>query len=131
MDMQNPWRKLKDEARKIRTPTLILCKQAELLHDATDGLIRGHVETQQREQTTFVKFSVGVPTLNNYKVSLFMVRQPVGQYPAAFLTEWDDRKPVMCKDAAELEAAVLNYCESPELQKIVAGLFAQAQQAQG
>ena len=131
MDVRNPWRKLKDEALKIRTPTLILRKQAELLDDATGGLIRGHVDTLERGQTTFVKFSACVPTLNNYQVSLFSVRQPVTQYPATLLTEWGDGKPVMCEDEAELEAAVFEYCESPELQKIVTGLFAQAHQAQG
>ena len=131
MDLRNPWRKLKDEALKIRTPTLILRKQAEMLDDATGGLIRGHVDTQERGQTTFVKFSACVPTLNNYQVSLFSVRQPVTQYPATLVTEWGDGKPVRCEDEAELEAAVFEYCESPELQKIVTGLLAQAHQAQG
>lgn len=131
MDARNPWRKLKDEALKIRTPTLILRKQAEMLDDATGGMIRGNVDTQERGDTAFLKFSVYVPTLNNYQVVLFMVRQPVTQYPAILLPEWGNEEPVECNNDEELEAAVFDYCERPELQKIVTGLFAQADQAQG
>ena len=130
MDARNPWRKLKDEALKIRTPTLILRKQAEMLDDATGGLIRGNVDTQERGGTAFLKFSAYVPTLNNYRAVLFSVRQPVTQYPATLLPEWGDRGAVECNNDAELEAAVFDYCKSPELQKIVTGLFAQAHQAQ-
>lgn len=131
MDARNPWRKLKDEALKIRTPTLILRKQAEMLDDATGGLIRGNVDTQERGDAAFLKFSVYVPTLNNYQVALYQVKQPVTQYPATLLPEWGNEEPVKCNNDEELEAAVFDYCERPELQKIVTGLFAQADQAQG
>ena len=130
----NPWLKLKDEALKIRTPVLILNRQADMLHEATDGLLRGSAEVEgglARAETT-VAFSVHVPTLNNYAVTLFRVRQPVTQYPAVLLPEWGEGiRPVNCEDDERLEAAVVDYCEGPDVQRIVSGLLAQTRQAMG
>lgn len=132
METRNPWLKLKEEARDIQTPTRVLRKQAGLLDDATGGVIRGHVDSadNDRTATTVLEFSAVVPTLNNYEVVLFKVRHPVTQYPATLVPNWGGkRRPTECKDGEELEAAVVDYCTAPDLQKIVAGLFAQAHQA--
>ena len=134
MATRNPWSKLREEASKIRTPVLILNRQADMLHEATDGVLRGSAEVEGglgRAETT-VAFSVLVPTLNNYVVRLFRVRQPVTQYPAILLPEWGEGiRPVNCEDDERLEAAVIDYCECPDVQKIVSGLLAQARQAMG
>ena len=131
MATRNPWSKLKEEASKIRTPTLILRTQAKMLSDTTRGVIRGRVDIEEESNAAFLKFSVYVPTLNNYEVVLFGVRQPVTQYPATLVPEWGEIGTVKCENDAELEEAVVNYCEGPDMQRIVTGLFAQAGQAQG
>lgn len=131
MATRNPWSKLKEEASKIRTPTLILRAQAQMLSETTGGLIRGRVDMEEEGNAAFLKFSVYVPTLNNYEVDLFGVRQPVTQYPATLVPEWGDTRPVKCENDAEFEEAVVDHCEGPDLQKIVSGLFAQAGQARG
>lgn len=81
MAAPNPWLALKNEASKIRTPILILNAQAEMLYEATDGLVRGSVDVEEGPNyaETSVVFRVHVPTLNNYFVGLFNVRQPVTQ----------------------------------------------------
>lgn len=131
METRNPWLKLKEEARDIQTPTRVLRKQAGLLDDATGGVIRGQVGIQEdgRNRLTIVEFSALVPTLNNYEIVLFRVRHPVTQYPATLLPAWGGG-PVQCDNEAALETAVVDYCASPDLQKIVTGLFAQAEQMQ-
>ena len=129
METRNPWSKLKEEASKIRTPMLILRAQAQMLSKTTDGLIRGRVDIE--DDGMLLKFSVYVPTLNNYEVDLFGVRQPVTQYPATLEPEWGDTRPVKCETDAELEEAVVEYCEGRDLQRVVTGLFAQAGQARG
>ena len=129
MATRNPWSKLKDEASKIRTPTLILRAQAKMLSETTRGVIRGRVDIEEQGNAAVLKFSVYVPTLNNYEVILFGVRQPVTQYPATLEPEWGETGLVKCEDDAELEEAVVDYCEGPDLQRIVTGLFAQAGQA--
>ena len=131
MGTRNPWLKLKEEAQSIRTPTRVLRDQAGLLGDATGGVIRGQVDIQEGgiNPLTTVEFSALVPTLNNYEIVLFRVRHPVTQYPATLLPEWGGG-PVQCDNEAALETAVIDYCASPDLQKIVTGLFAQAEQTQ-
>ena len=131
MATRNPWNKLKEEASKIRTPTLILRAQAKMLSEATRGVIRGRVDIEEGVSAAILKFSVYVPTLNNYEVVLFGVRQPVTQYPATLVPEWGEIGPVKCENDEELEEAVVDYCEGPDLQRIVTGLFAQAGQARG
>ncbi len=134
MAAPNPWLKLKDEASKIRTPVLILNRQADMLNEATDGLIRGSTEVEGglgRAETT-VAFCAYVPTLNNYEVRLFRVRQPVTQYPALLIPEWGEAiHPVTCENDERLEAAVVEYCGGADVQKIVSGLLAQTRQAMG
>lgn len=125
MAARNPWQKLKDEALKIRTPTQILREQAGFLSDATDGVLRGEISTEERGGQTLVTLSVYAPTLNNYSVDLLKVRHPVVQYPATLYSDWMDRRPVKFGSPEELEPAVLACLEGPELQRIVAGLFAQ------
>ena len=131
MATRNPWGKLKEEASKIRTPTLILRAQAKMLNETTGGVIRGRVDIEEGGNPAVLKFSVYVPTLNNYEVVLFGVRQPVTQYPATLVPEWGETGSVKCENDAELEDAVADYCEGPDLQRIVTGLFAQAGQARG
>ena len=134
MAAPNPWLKLKDAASKIRTPILILNRQADMLHEATDGLIRGSaaVEEGPDYSGTSVGFRVHVSTLNNYEVRLFNVRQPVTQYPATLIPGWgESTRQVKCENDVELEAAVVAYCGGPDVQKIVTGLLAQARQAMG
>lgn len=133
METLNPWLKLKEEAQSIRTPTRVLRKQAGLLDDATGGVIKGQVGIHEHgtnlSRMTTVEFSALVPTLNNYGIVLFRVRHPVTQYPATLLPAWGGQ-PVECDNEAALETAVVDYCASPDLQKIVTGLFAQAEQTQ-
>ena len=131
METRNPWLKLKEKAQSIRTPTRVLRDQAGLLDDATGGVIRGQVDFQESgiNRVTIVEFSALVPTLNNYEIVLFRVRHPVTQYPATLLPIWGG-KSVRCDNETALENAVTNYCESPDLQKIVTSLFAQAEQTQ-
>ena len=132
MATRNPWGKLKEEASKIRTPTLILRAQAKMLNeDDRWGDQRACLTSRRGVSAAILKFSVYVPTLNNYEVVLFGVRQPVTQYPATLVPEWGETGPVKCENDAELEEAVVDYCEGPDLQRIVTGLFAQAGQALG
>lgn len=130
METRNPWHRLKEEAQDIRTPTKVLRNQARLLDEATGGVIRGQVDTRQAGSNTLVAFNACVPTLNNYEVVLFRVRHPVTQYPAILLPEWDQIPPVAYDDDEALETAIVDYCASPNVQKLVTGLFAQAEQAQ-
>ena len=134
MAAPNPWLKLKDEASKIRTPVLVLNTQADMLHEATDGLLRGSAEVAGGPGPvgTIVAFRVHVPTLNNYVVTLFRVRQPVTQYPATLMPEWGEGTgPVTCEDDVQLEEAVVAYCGGAAVQEVVTGLLAQARQAMG
>ena len=125
MGARNPWQNLKDEALKIRTPTQVLQEQAGFLQDATDGIIRGRVSAEETNSRSRVTLKAYVPTLNNYSVDLLQVYHPVVQYPPTISSPWVDRRPITCEGHAELEAAVVDYLEAPELQKVVIGLFAQ------
>ncbi len=129
MATRNPWQRLKDEAAKIRTPTQVLQEQVGLLQDATDGVLRGRVSTKAvGDGRTRVALSVYVPTLNNYAVELLRISHPLVQYPANLFSDWIRRR-VQCANHEDLEAAVAECLEDPEVQKIVVGLFAQTQQA--
>ena len=126
MAARNPWQKLKDQALQIRTPHQILIQQASLLNEATGGVLRGDISIEEaRRGETMVKFGVCAPTLNNYTVLLLKVRHPVVQYPATLYGEWAEQRPVVCNSHQELETAVVDYLEMPDLQKVVAGLLAQ------
>lgn len=103
-----------------------------MLAKATDGALRGRVETDNDYgvDTTIVRLSIIIPALNNYHIVLCKVHQSATQYPAIFVGEWGKkREPIGCDSAEVLESTLLEYCESAELQQIVAGLLAQADQA--
>ena len=126
MAARNPWQKLKDEALKLRTPTQILQEQAGFLQDATGEVLRGRVDIQEGSAGSLrIKLEVYVPTLNNYSVALLGIYHPVTQYPATITSDWVNERPIKCESHDELEAAVADYLERPELQNIVTGLFAQ------
>ena len=134
MATRNPWLNLKEEALKIRTPILILNAQADMLEEATEGLIKGIVEIKEERAhgKTTVVFAVLVPRLNNYRVRLFSVSQPISQYPATLMRHWGrDTNIIRCESEEELETAVVAYCKGGEVQKIVTGLLAQAGQTMG
>ena len=129
MVTRNPWQKLKDEAASLRTPTQILKEQLGPLQDATGGVLRGRVSTKDRgDGQTLVTLSVYVPTLNNYTIALLRVAHPLVQYPALLFSDWTTKR-VTCGSHEELEAAILDCLEDPDVQKIVVGLFAQTGQA--
>ena len=129
MAARNPWQKLKDEALKIRTPTQILQEQAAFLQDATGGVIRGHVNVEEADEGSRVKLQIYVPTLNNYSVGLLEVVHPASQYPARLSSDWVNTQAATYGNHEELETAVVECLETPELQKLIIGLFAQTGRA--
>lgn len=120
---------MRESALKIRTPSQVLDEQAQLLHEATRGVITGDVRTQQQGDRILVQFRVLVPSLNNYRLDLFYIRQSAGQYPATLVQEWGKRTTILCSDHEELETAVVDYLGTPAVQQIVAGLLAQTGRA--
>ena len=130
MAARNPWQTLKDEAGKMRTPSQILQEQAGFLQDATGEVIRGRVDIEEVGGQSRARLEVYVPTLNNYSVSLLEVFHPIVQYPAIVSSHWvPGKEPIKCGNPEELEAAVVDYLEAPQLQKVVIGLFAQTGRA--
>ena len=130
MAARNPWQKLKDEALKVRTPTQVLEQQAEFLKDATGGVIRGQVDVDAvGAGRSRIKFAVYVPTLNNYSVGLLEVVHPASQYPARLNSDWVKTQAAAYGNHEELETAVVECLETPELQKLIIGLFAQTGRA--
>ena len=89
---RNPWLGLREKALKIRTPRQILGEQSDLLYEATNGVLRARIEVGESSgQMSQLRFTVLVPTLNNYTVGLFSVYQAVTQYPARLIPDWDDK----------------------------------------
>ena len=134
MVLPNPWANLREEASRIRTPILILNAQAEMLEEASSGLIKGSIDVREDRSLgrTTATFAVLVPRLNNYMVRLFSVSQSMTQYPATLKPHWGESvDSIKCENEIELEAAVDRYCRRAEVQKIVTGLLAQAGQAMG
>ena len=122
----NPWEKLKQHASELVAPIAVLREQAQLLSQATDGLIQGAVDSETSGKYVTVALTAYVPAMNNYSIVLLTVRHDVLLYPATVISPWADTPNRRCNSKQELEEAVVAALSDDAIQKIVASLLAQA-----
>lgn len=109
----------------ILTPKAILVEQAEILTEATEGLLVGHVKQINAPDDYFgYLFQIVVPSLNNYVFVVARVFHPVSLYPLDLLNVPIAHQSY-CKNEGEFEANLEIILNSDYTRNVVSGLLAQ------
>jgi hypothetical protein len=67
--------------KTIRTPKTILAEQAEILNQATKGLIRAEIMSSQGGENLTYSLTIIAPILNNYRYLVCNVQHDINIYP--------------------------------------------------
>jgi hypothetical protein len=126
MSTKSLWGDLSD-LEIVRTPKEILMEQAQLLTEATDGVLVGNVESQSGSTTRLFihDFDVTVPTLNNYSYTLLRIRHGVAMYPVRVEAS-DPSTSKDCPNEEEFISTVGSILSSSAVRFILSRLRSQA-----
>jgi hypothetical protein len=108
----------------VRTPKTIIEEQAQLLTEATQGMLVGAVEDLTDPGQFIYTLNVIVPALNNYKYRILTVLHPLEMYPAHLTSN----RPLLSKLLAsegDFEAAVETVLSSTEVKSALSHLKSQ------
>ena len=82
-----------ENAKTLRTPTLILKEQASLLGKLTSGVLEGDVRRTRHSSTNEFLISLYIVSsaLDSYRLKVLEVRHDIGLYPAEVYDELNER----------------------------------------
>lgn len=124
MCAKNMWGKL-DDLEPIKTPTLILKEQGELLNGATKGTLRGITTLQTVGDEFLIGFDIKAFYLNQYQYTLLTVRHGLNVYPLTVKDKVQD-KEYSCETEEAFVEAVEYILSSTEVRKIIQTLISQS-----
>jgi hypothetical protein len=127
MVLPNPWERLKQKAAELIPPVVVLREQAQLLTEATEGVIQGEVETSEAGGGGLRHdLVIRVPSMNNYKVVLLYAIHPAVLYPVNVDAPSRSAPAKRCNNKDELSQGVVDILSEDASQKLVTALLAQA-----
>ena len=124
MCAKNMWGKL-DDLEPIKTPTLILKEQGDLLYGATKGTLRGITTLQTVGDEFLIGFDIKAFYLNQYQYTLLTVRHGLNVYPLTVKDKVQD-KEYSCETEEAFVEAVEYILSSTEVRKIIQTLISQS-----
>ena len=124
MSTKNLWGDLKD-LETVRTPKTVLKEQAQILTEATDGILVGDVRESEIRGEFLIYLEIKVPALNNYTYTVMSVRHSIDMYPARVNAEKPNVSQV-CDNEEDFTGVVETVLSSDEMKTIVSRLLAQA-----
>ena len=124
---ENPWTNLAGAAGELKTPKSVLNEQAGLLASSTERKICGRVKTNRGDGgRVFLELDAYIPTLGGYSVTLVSANHSPHLYPCSVGSSWIEQPDRDAKDAEQLAQYLVAILKTPELQKLVVALYAQA-----
>jgi hypothetical protein len=122
---KNLWGDL-SQLEAIRSPKAVLLEQAQLLTDATKGVLVGVVGEREEYGDNFgYDLDVTVPTLNNYSYTVLTIRHSLDLYPVAIAARRPP-KDLTCDNEQDFERALEAILGSAEVKDVLARLRSQA-----
>lgn len=123
-EIEDLWPAELDLDAEEQPPFVVLRQQAELVANKTAYLVEGRVGSFPGEDGNLIlRFFFVVPSMKNYRVELFLLKQPARFYPATL--EFDDRVYEAASEE-ELKAHLRTIFASTACKRILSGLYAQA-----
>jgi len=121
MANEDLWGALPDVGN-LRTPSVVLKEQAELLKEKTKGLLVGEIRPSQQGTRFSYELQIVAPTLAQYKYAVLSVTHDIGFYP---LVLRDARTTVKetCTDEAEFVSALRVALTSESTRDVIARLL--------
>ena len=121
------WGNLSD-IQTIRTPKTILVEQANILTDATKGVVRAQVEASQTGSTLDYTLVLVAPVLNNYQYTVCRISHGVKVYPYRLFdnTTSGVKPPQQCANEDELKEKLGAILSSNTTRNIVQSLLSQS-----
>jgi hypothetical protein len=114
-------------ASETTPPIRFLRAQQEILSRKTNGLVEAYVSTHPMNNLFIHSFYLAVPSLDNYRYSVFMVRHPVHFYPLDVCNSLTSTE-VTCANEQEYVKALSDLFNSDAFKKVVVALMSQAQE---
>lgn len=126
MPTKNMWGDLPTMEDTV-TPLQIMREQANVLKQATRGLLNASITTTPLKLGRMRhSFYLVAPLLNDYRHLLFSVEHGIDSYPATFSASRMD-KPVSCKKQKDFELMLTTLLQDASTRKAVASLIANSQ----
>ncbi len=124
MCAKNMWGKL-DELEPVRTPTLILKEQGNLLRNATKGSLAGVTTLQTLGDEFLIDFDITAFYLNEYRYTLLTLRHGLDIYPLTMQDKVHD-VAYSCESEEIFVQVVEQILSSTEVRKIIQTLISQS-----
>ena len=115
---------------KMRTPLSILKEQAAALTEVTEGTLQCQVIALQQGELLTLQMYIVVPALANYKFHVLSYTQPIYLYPGQVITPILNQNINVANEAQFIEN-LKRILSSSQMQRVIAGLIAQATEKQG
>ncbi len=124
MSVNSLWGDLSDLERVV-TPREILSEQANLLTQATKGVLVGQVSNNNISDGFSYDLEVRVPCLNNYSYTILTVQHKIDLYPVSIVTNGGGRY-THCASEEQFISALTNILSSKEVKLVLSRLLSQA-----
>lgn len=108
-------------------PLTVLREQAQLLTQATEGLVQGKVSSDSLGDGRVVhSIEAHVPALGGYAVQLIRASHATVLYPCRVWTDFVPNSTLIANDKEQLEIASVQLLSHDSIQQVVASLMVQA-----
>lgn len=125
MSEQSLWGNL-SELKKPRTPKTVLVEQADILTQATGGVIRAEVNSAPRGQTIYHHLQIVAPALDNYTYEVCTVRHDIDLFPCELFDprarDWN-----VCGDEADLKEKLGVILGAEKTRRVIESLLSQSE----
>ena len=129
MSTENLWGSLTD-LPLVRTPTVILREQANLLGPLTEHVLRGVVDQAESFGEFSSTFYVVAPSVNNYRQEVMSIQYFINSiYPVEIIDNLHDGKDITCTDEIEFISEISKILQSCEMKNIISVLISESNSA--
>lgn len=125
MSAENLWGSL-DGFKKTKTPLSIVREQGDLLTQATQGILQGHVTVDSQGDIISFSFFIIATRLNQYKYEVLKLEHGIKIYPvsvySSIVGKWAE-----CNDEASFLAKIKSILSSSETRSVIESLLSQSE----
>ena len=119
MSTENLWGSLTD-LHPVRTPTVILREQANLLGQLTDHVLRGAVDQEESYGQFRSSLFVIAPSVNNYRREIIAIQYFVDSvYPVEIIDKIHDDIEFSCENEPDFISEISKILQSFEMKNII------------
>jgi len=127
MSTENLWGSL-DGFKKIKTPLSIVREQGEILTQATQGILQGHVKIDSQVGKIRFSFFIIAMQLNQYKYEVLNVEHGLKIYPALVCSLVKEKKSWRkCDNETSFLETIKSILSSSETRRVIEILLSQSE----